>query len=189
MRTLPLLVPILLATSPLAAESNKTMDFQFLDNCAGMRVVVEDLSRDAKRIDLTESTIRNAAESRVRSANLYEAHAPYSMLVVNVTIVGRAFGTEVSFWKRVTDFATGYQASGISWISTTIGTHGNSSDYVLGTVNKNMDEFLASYLRVNEQACEDKRAAEYAARQAGSKPPGSGFTIDPALLEGLELEE
>ena len=61
--------------------------------------------------------------------------------------------------RTVDDVRTGRRGDAILWTNSITGTHGDRPDYVLASVNKLMDEFLTSYLRVNEQACEEKRAA------------------------------
>ena len=52
-----------------------------------MRLVVEHLSKDAKKIGLTEEAIQAAAESRLRSAHLYSTESEPD-LYINVTVAG-----------------------------------------------------------------------------------------------------
>ena len=182
------LMPLLLMAAPAWGESDdwRTV-FQLLDNCAGMRVVVHlNVSENDKRIDdLTDAIVRNAVESRVRAANLYATHAPFSLLYVTVQIVSHAFATKVSVQRTVEDPMTGLRGNATMWTTGNTGTHADRSDYVMASVTEQMDEFLTSYLRVNEQACEEKRAAEYAARQ--EKPLGSGIVYDPSLFEDSDF--
>ena len=84
------------------------------------------------------------------------AHVPVEQFVgaalgetVKQGVVGRADGAPRSASSGLP----------ILWTNSITGTHGDRPDYVLASVNKLMDEFLTSYLRVNEQACEEKRAA------------------------------
>ena len=50
---------------------------------------------------------------------------------------------------------TGYGLPGIVtvWDSATIGTHGGQAQFILGAVSQMLDEFIVSYLRLNEAYC------------------------------------
>ena len=86
--------------------------FNLWNECAPMRLSVEELPDDAADIDLTEERIQTLAESRLRAARLYDAAAlPYLYVNVGVTVSenrrGGAFLVDVSFNKYLRDGAVG----------------------------------------------------------------------------------
>ena len=142
-----------------------------------MRLVVESLREHAVQGGLTEESIRNAAESRLRAAGIYDPKAtPY--LYVNVN-VGRpekgsrhfplySIGVEykrVLFDDRV--LGLGYRVLDSDWgiklygFATTwdIGGAGQGdSSYILSNLSRLLDEFLVEYLRVRDsKSCQDLR--------------------------------
>ena len=61
----------LVAVAAPGQDSETTLNrFQLFNNCEPMRLVVEDLSDDAKEIGLTTERLVVAAESRLRGARL-----------------------------------------------------------------------------------------------------------------------
>ena len=72
---------------------------------------------------------------------------------ITVTVVGLAFSVQVEYRKFVTD-AFGRSSLATTWSRGTTGTHGHSASYIQSSVSSITDEFLATYLRVNEEACE-----------------------------------
>ena len=127
-----------------------------------MRLIVEDLDSDAEQIGLTEVSLRNAAESRLRSAGLYSDYATRSddfgfrsYLYLNVNILDRAFGISLEFRKVVVD-TFGEPGLATTWNSGSTGTH-SSAAFVVNSVSQHLDRFLTAYLRVNEEACRDRR--------------------------------
>ena len=117
-----------------------------------MRLVVESLPEDAAEIGLTESSIRAAAESRLRSARLY-SEASDQYLYVNVNVAGHAFGVSLEYKKRVLDPLSGLGGLATTWNSGSTGTHGRDSGFILSGVSQHLDRFLVEFLRVNEAAC------------------------------------
>lgn len=127
--------------------------------CTPMELVVENLSPEgARETGLTKKTIVNAVESRLRGARLF---APLDKLevgreqylYVNVNVVGPAFSVRVELKRNIGDLGYGLPGVAVVWDTGATGTQGGNGQYILSVVSEYLDEFLASYLRVNEAAC------------------------------------
>ena len=136
--------------------------FTLFDACRPMSLVVEQLDSDAEQIALTETSLRNAAESRLRSAGLYsddstlsEDSVLRSLLYLNVNILDRAFGISLEFSKVVVDLF-GRSGRATTWSSGATGMHGRNATFVVNGVSQQLDKFLTAYLRVNEEACDER---------------------------------
>ena len=135
----------------LVPASGQTMEkFRLYNKCNKIALVVEDLSEDAKKIKLTREAIINSAESRLRSARIYDKDA-YEYLYVNVNVVGYGFSIGAEFKKAVRSY--GELGTAATWRTGITGTHGNSKDYILSSIPELLDEFIVGYLRVNEKDC------------------------------------
>ena len=70
-----------------------------------------------------------------------------------MNIVGAAFDVDVkfyrsAFWNITADkYGRGLVST---WETGTTGTHGNSETFILGAVEKQMDQFLNAYLKANQ---------------------------------------
>lgn len=124
--------------------------FELWADCEPMRVYINNYG-DGK---LAETTVQFAVESRLRAARLYESKigTPHPQLKVSI---GRAasgtFSIGVQFRKARFDMETGQKGLSDSWQATSFGT--GPPEYVRSALSEHMDEFLAAYLRVNEEAC------------------------------------
>lgn len=125
--------------------------------CAPMDFVVEELNpKGAQRTGLTKKSIENAVESRLRAGRLFappEKQARGQYLQVVVTISGFAFGIEVRLNRQLDNLGYGVPGYATVWSAGSVGTHGNDEQYILGSVSRHLDQFLASYLRVNDRHC------------------------------------
>ena len=127
--------------------------FQLFADCQPMYLLVEDLPSDASDIGLTQESIQAAAESRLRSARLYDSD-PFPYLYINVNVVGKAFAIILEYNKIVYDPLSGLNFSAPTWDSSITGTHGGSrANFILSSVSELMDKFLVEFLRVNEESC------------------------------------
>lgn len=137
--------------APGRAADNGNARFSLFANCAPMNLVV-DVSLKGAEVDLSESSVQAAAESRLRSARLYDADALFH-LFVGVVTAGHAYGISLEYYKYVNDISSDSYGYATTWASTSVGTHGGNPGYILGNISKYMDEFLVEFLRVNEEAC------------------------------------
>ena len=148
---------LLFAISAMTSAAMPT-DYGLRTACAPMQLVVESLGpEDTRQTGLTEEAIMNAAESRLRAARLfvpftYRREDREQYLYINVNIVGHAFGISISL-RRYLDLGYGWTAFAIVWRTGSVGTRSGDGQYILGVVSKYLDEFIASYLRVNEEHC------------------------------------
>ena len=145
---------VLLVFPAHAQKEESIARFKLFNECKPMDLVVGNLDddEDAVEIRLTKAQLQTAAESRLRSARLYDA-AETPFLFVNVNVVGRAYSIDVEYHKWVFDLASGESIWAPTWISGGAGTHGGRAAYILSSVSQHLDEFLVEYLRVNEEHC------------------------------------
>ena len=143
-----LIFSLLLFLIPISGQAIEK--FQLYNRCNKINLLVESLPEDAKKINLTREAIINSAESRLRSARIYDRDA-YEYLYVNVNVVGKAFSIKTSFKK----FAMSYGEMGVAttWSTQGAGTHGGDSSYILSVLPEYFDKFIVEYLRVNEKDC------------------------------------
>ena len=135
-------------------------DFQLFTKCEQIRLVVQhggNLRSDAMKNGLSNESIQNAAESRLRSANLYTNKRLDSYLFVYIHVVGNAHTISVQFNKTVIDKFTGHSFPAPTWDTGSIGTHGNDPGYILSGLSRHIDKFLVEFLRVNDEACRKKK--------------------------------
>ena len=155
---------MLLLTSAAVFAAPDTGDlFDLCPPDEGMRLVVESLDEDAGRGDLTEEQIRNAAESRLRAAGIYDPEAdPY--LYISVTVgppengSGRFpfYAIEVKYKRMLPDLRLSWLRFATTWDSGSAGQGGSS--YILSNLSQHLDRFLVDYLRVRDsEACQALR--------------------------------
>ena len=167
---------LMLTSAAVHAAPDTSGLFDLCPRDEGMRLTVESLAEDANRGDLTEEQIRNAAESRLRAAGIYDPEAnPYLYININtgppqtghfqffaigvayrrVLLDDRALGLgyrvlDSDFEDRLYGFAT-------TWNTGFAGQGGGS--YILSNLSRLLDQFLVDYLRVRDsKACQDLRA-------------------------------
>ncbi|MCY4290842.1 MAG: hypothetical protein OXC72_03670 [Roseovarius sp.] len=126
--------------------------FELWDNCRPMNLLVEGLSSDAAKINLTKQDIEIAVRSRLRAARLYDGETT-NALYVQVTVAKSAFFISTQYIKRVEDTYNGLVGFSPTWRAGTIGTHRQDSSYILSTISPMVDRFIDEYLRVNESGC------------------------------------
>ena len=135
--------------------SNRSERFRLFNACRPMRLAVEQLNDDAANIGLTRETLQAAAESRLRAARLYTedpTRADFAYLYVNVNVTGRAFNISLGYSKWVTD-EFGQTSTAQTWHTGGTGTLGGDTGHVVSSLSRELDTFLAAYLRINEEAC------------------------------------
>lgn len=149
-----LLLALLLAPAAAGqdAKSDEHLRFELFNDCKPMYLLVEKLNDGAGKIGLTKARLQAAAESRLRSARLYDSAAT-AYLYVNVSVVGMAVSIRLEYNKRVFDVATGELGVATTWDTGSTGTHGGDAGYIVSALSEKLDRFLVEYLRVNESAC------------------------------------
>ena len=154
--------PHIFAESGITAQSiieDELDAFKLDTKCHGVYPLIESLPDRAKEMGLRKEDLIVAVESRLRSSNLYNSDRfryhqgsvlanPY--LYVHVNTVGQAFSVELELNKHVIDpmsMASNYAAT---WTIGTLGTHGNSPDYILSALRRLMDRFVNEWYKVNK---------------------------------------
>ena len=130
--------------------------FRLYTACQPIGLSVENLNSDANDIGLQKQAVVNAAESRLRSARIYDPSAQ-DYLYVNINVVANAFSIWLGFNKMVFDLRSFSALPAATWSSGVTGTHGKDSQYILGNLSRHLDSFLVGFLRVNEPACGDTK--------------------------------
>ena len=153
-----IIVAMLLSASVSNAWAQEGRErFQLFSDCARVNLyVVVQKSDDTVVPDMSEEVIRNAVESRLRSARIYEDEFNWPLLNVYVQLVGNAFSVRLSLEKYVFDVVSGETSYAETWARSYTGTYGRDASYVLSAATELMDAFLVEYLRVNEEACESQ---------------------------------
>ena len=134
--------------------------FQLFTKCEQIRLVVQrdgNLRSDAMKNGLSNESMQIAAESRLRSANLYTNKRLDSYLLVYVHVARNAYNVTVEFNKTVFDKFTGHSFSAPTWRSGSIGIHEFDPGHILSTLSRHIDKFLVEFLRVNDEACRKKK--------------------------------
>lgn len=149
-----LLLALLLAPAAAGqdAKSDEHLRFELFNDCKPMDLVVERLHDDAGKIGLTKARLQAAAESRLRSARLYDSDAA-AYLYMNVAVASPAFSIRLEYRKRVFDPASVKSGYAATWNTGSTGTHGGDAGYIVSALSEKLDRFLVEYLRVNESAC------------------------------------
>ena len=142
---------------PASGETNRTPEemrerFQLFAKCRPLSLDVVYGNTAAPNDDYTRSVIRAAAESRLRSARIYNELSPYT-LNVQVLVLGNFAEFSVGFKKYVHDHMSGYWRFVTTWEVRTLSPDFGDLTDVLSDMSRHLDRFLADYLRVNEEAC------------------------------------
>ena len=140
-------------------ENSARIDrFKLWNECAPIRLVVEEVDRNEVAMGLTEEVIITTVRSRLRAARLYtgenQVSEPY--LYVNINTVKSAFSISFSFEKALFDPISGQTNYATTWREGADGRGG--ADYILSAgVARLTDTFIDEYLRVNEEACQRRK--------------------------------
>ena len=152
-----IIVAALVLAIGVMTGSATAADEELFTGCAPMDFVVESLDpEDSQRTGLARQDILNAVESRLRVARLFaprEKQNRRQYLYIRVSLLGSAFNIDVELGRYLDNLGYGFGGYAMVWHTGSIGTHGGNGQYVLGIVSRYLDEFIASYLRVNEEHC------------------------------------
>ncbi len=148
------LLVLLLAPAAVGQDAKSEFArFELFNGCKPMDLAVESLNDDTGKIGLTKARLQAAAESRLRSARLYDSDATAPWLYVNVNVSGPAFSISLQYKKLVLDLASVKNGYAATWNTAGTGTHGGDAGYIVSSLSQHLDRFLVEYLRVNESAC------------------------------------
>ena len=157
---------LLAAAAPLQAviDVEEAERFLYWTGCSPLHLAVivspDSIAPDSVRMGLTNAAVATAVRSRLRAARIYTDNVEASSLGVRVSVLhskkmtGGAFAVDISLHKLVYD-----PLSGVSGFVQTavcnpfLGLHAGNAAFILSTIAQGMDEFIDTYLRVNEPAC------------------------------------
>lgn len=146
---------------PALAVPEQVERFQLWNDCQPMALLLE-IAPDLRE-GILFAGARDAAESRLRSAHLYtDSSLTSGMIPVDLSYLviaiatfdesgNQPFNVTLRYYKPVTDKATGNYSQAATWLNGVIGLGDN--DFILAQLARNLDTFLANYLRVNDTAC------------------------------------
>jgi len=133
--------------NPFQADALKVQpDFRTI------RVVIEDLPEDAKRIGLSEERIRNKVEVKFRSLGFKIEEGTKHFFYIRISVVGNTVAAEAAFVRNVYL----YQDSSLLRLLATVwsqgitGGHGGDGSYILEGVERLEEKFLNEYLKANQ---------------------------------------
>lgn len=132
--------------------------FELFTHCQPMELFVDKLSPHAARIGISRDSIQAAAESRIRSAQLYlaDSNDPVPLLYIAVGVSEHAFSIRLSYSKWFYDPLSGLSFRASTRSNGGFGTHSGTPAFIMSYLSGLLDTFLADYLRVNEAACEKR---------------------------------
>ena len=158
-----IIVSVLVLAIGLQASSAEDVSTEFRRNalhtaCAPMALVVDlEPESSAKEIGLTKQAIINAAASRLRGARLFASFEEQTLslqyLHLVVAMHDSAYVANLYLKRYLDDLGFGMPGIATGWSTGNVGLHGGNAQYLLGIVSEFFDNFLASYLRVNEAYC------------------------------------
>jgi hypothetical protein len=147
----------LLATGVVAQTWDSGLE---VINPQRMRVVIEDLSESARRLGLSEESIRAKVELQLRRYGIIatqDSRANYSYLYVRITVAGKGpygFNLNVA-WKRPIFYIVdgkSYETTATTWekggagIASEIG----GVQLIMSGIADKIDIFISNYLKANE---------------------------------------
>ena len=156
---------LLAAAAPLQALTTEESErFMYYTGCSPLHlfVLMHPFSDpDSVRMGLTKEGVATAVRSRLRAARLYADNADEApTLVVHVFVMhsklgpGGAFAVDTTLHKRVYDPLSGVSGNVQTVIcNVRLGLHAGKAAFILSEIARQMDEFIDTYLRVNESAC------------------------------------
>ena len=105
------------------------------------------------KINLKEERIKTKCELRLRQAGLdpIPFTSATEVLFVRVNVVAMAFDVRLQFCRSVFFVVdnTLYNIFAPTWEGKFLGTHGLSSQYIIGALDQLIDDFLNKYLEAN----------------------------------------
>ena len=134
------------------AEVSSHDQFKLFTSCASINLIVQGMTEDAKKINLTEEAVRNSVESRLRSGRIFNKDSIY-YLYVNINVVKNGVGLDLQFYKYFKDYYfPELIGSAVSWQTGSAGVATKAST-ILSELSGLTDQFLVEYFKVNEKAC------------------------------------
>lgn len=132
-------------------EGAPAYDEQLFTRCAPLKVAIG-FSMTNTELSLTEETLSEPAETRLRRVRLFKPDAA-QFLSIDLNVVGSAFSLRIGLNSWIEDMGFGRGGNVLMWGAGATGTHGDEPQYLLDLVSRHLDEFMEKYLRVNEKPC------------------------------------
>ena len=161
---------LVVTSTAVDASANAGELFDLCPPDRGMDLVVETLPEDAIKGGLADEQIRNAAESRLRAAGIYDPEAdPYLYVNLNLGPPDRSgyfpyYSLGVEYKRPLLDLRLPLYRPATTWdIGRTGEGYGNP---ILSRLSQFLDKFLVEYLRVRDSGeCQELRAKGYLTKE------------------------
>ena len=144
---------VLAATVGAQEQDDRLAAFKLFTNCEPINLRVGGLHPLAEDIGLSRESLVATAEGRLAGAGLHNPEAA-AYLFINVNMTGEAYDIIMALKKQLYDEYSGERRPATTWATGATGTHGGASDSILAAINGFMDEFLAEFQAVNQEACD-----------------------------------
>ncbi len=124
-----------------------------VDRNEGIGIVIN-ITDEAKKVRLTKTRLQTKCELRFRQAgiNIDTKGLIPIFLYVDVTVYQLAFAVRLEF-KRPMQFTVGkveyWQPEAATWTDGAVGIHGNNPEFIVGSVDERLDNFLNAFLEAN----------------------------------------
>ena len=138
------------AVLSMPAEAEQTAEWMvenLATGCAPMSLSVH-LWGDAESDSRLLQGARNAAESRLRVARLYNSEPSWQELQISIGIVHSASVVKLQLFRGASDSGYGRPGLVIVWIAETLAVHGDDQRH-RQAVSEHLDQFITDYLRAN----------------------------------------
>ena len=148
---------LLLCAGAVGAQEgdDRMAAFKLFTNCEPFNLRVGGLHPIADDINLSRDSLVATAQGRLNDAGLYDAEAA-TYLFINVNLTSEAFDIIMALKKHLYDEYSGERRPATTWATGATGIHEGASDSILAAIDGFMDEFLAEFQAVNQQACNQR---------------------------------
>lgn len=134
------------------SQSKDSVYSEPLKGIRRLKVLIETLNEEAKKMGLSEERLRTVVELKIRreGIEISPAHlyAPY--IYLNVIVIGNAFNIVIQIKELVKLERDPFiNCLAVTWIEGVTGHHGNDSEYIVSRVSSHVDTFLNHWYIAN----------------------------------------
>ncbi len=127
--------------------------------CMSLAIQYIEVDEDLSQLGLKKDDLETQAELALRSAKLFNSKkAGFNdpLIGIKVAAVNNAFSYSIDFYKVVFDPYTERYFKTSTRSMSVVGTHGQSSQFIVDSVRRSLDELILDYLRTNEESCDNR---------------------------------
>jgi len=138
-------------------------DYEVLKGINRLRVSIEFLNDEARKIGLTRDRLRTVTELRLRKEGIaifergidttfegIEKSFRTPIIYVNVSVLRKAFSVSLKIQERVSLYRDeSIKCRAATWIEGVTGTYGSDPEYIVTALENSLDIFLNDYYKAN----------------------------------------